>query len=220
MWWKLRHHRYLEFCQWPVNMELTNGTVALDYSGDGTVDTNLGFSMDVTFDYSSSGAWQFDCHDELIWQRPGFVHVAAEYDSSLNLEAYNAKTTSHIGDDSSVNSVDWSSISGNSMTVTDQGSGVPGSIVIRNDATSTNFTLPVMLSIPRQLVISPADFHRETGKWCGTDWLATGTVHGMGAVMRNSSLAMTIIAATFCMTGAPVHAAVSWSDLLQDLICG
>ena len=34
--------------------------------------------------------------------------------------------------------------------------------------------------------------------------------------MRNSSLAAAIIAATFCMTGAPGHAEVSWSDLLQD----
>ena len=34
--------------------------------------------------------------------------------------------------------------------------------------------------------------------------------------MRNRSLAAAIIAATFCMTGAPGHAEVSWSDLLQD----
>ena len=89
------------------------------------VDTNLGFSMNVTFDYSSSGP----LGNSIVTTNengavPGYVHVAAEYDSSLNLGAYNASQTSaHIGDDSSVNTVDWSSISGNSMTVTDQGSG-------------------------------------------------------------------------------------------------
>ena len=124
-------------------MALTNGTVALDYSGDGTVDTNLGFSMNVTFDYSSSGP----LGNSIVTTNengavPGYVHVAAEYDSSLNLGAYNASQTSaHIGDDSSVNSVDWTLTPRNSMTVTDQGSGVPGSIVIHNDAFLSNFAL-------------------------------------------------------------------------------
>lgn len=34
--------------------------------------------------------------------------------------------------------------------------------------------------------------------------------------MRNRSLAAAIIAATFCMASAPVHAEISWLDLLQD----
>ena len=173
------------FANGTVNMELTNGTVALDYSGDGTVDTNLGFSMDVTFDYSSSGPLGSSIvTTNSFGNVPGFVHVAAEYDSSLNLGAYNAsQTASHIGDDSSVNSVDWSSISGNSMTVTDQGSGVPGSIVIRNDAFLSNFAL-ASDAVDSSSVGNIASHELTIEKPVnGAEpiELATGTVHGMGA---------------------------------------
>ena len=173
------------FANGTVNMELTNGSVALDYSGDGTVDTNLGFSMDVTFDYSSSGPLGSSIvTTNSFGNVPGFVHVAAEYDSSLNLGAYNAsQTASHIGDDSSVNSVDWSSISGNSMTVTDQGSGVPGSIVIRNDAFLSNFAL-ASDAVDSSSVGNIASHELTIEKPVnGAEpiELATGTVHGMGA---------------------------------------
>ena len=173
------------FANGTVNMELTNGTVALDYSGDGTVDTNLGFSMDVTFDYSSSGPLGSSIvTTNSFGNVPGFVHVAAEYDSSLNLRAYNAsQTASHIGDDSTVNSVDWSSISGNSMTVTDQGSGVPGSIVIRNDAFLSNFAL-ASDAVDSSSVGNIASHELTIEKPVnGAEpiELATGTVHGMGA---------------------------------------
>ena len=173
------------FANGTVNMELTNGTVALDYSGDGTVDTNLGFSMDVTFDYSSSGPLGSSIvTTNSFGNVPGFVHVAAEYDSSLNLGAYNAsQTASHIGDDSTVNSVDWSSISGNSMTVTDQGSGVPGSIVIRNDAFLSNFALAsdaVDSSSVGNIASHELTIEKPVNGAEPVE-LATGTVHGMGA---------------------------------------
>ena len=173
------------FATGTVNMALTNGTVALDHSGDGTVDTNLSFSMDVTFDYSSSGP----LGNSIVTTNqngaiPGYVHVAAEYDSSLNLGAYNAsQTSSHIGDDSSVNTVDWSSVSGNSMTVTDTGSGVPGSIVIRNDAFLSNFALAsdaVDSSSVGNIASHELSIFRPNNGAEPTE-LATGTVHGMGA---------------------------------------
>ena len=173
------------FATGTVNMALTNGTVALDHSGDGTVDTNLSFSMDVTFDYSSSGP----LGNSIVTTNqngaiPGYVHVAAEYDSSLNLGAYNASnTTSHIGDDEMVNRVDWSSVSGNSMTVTDTGSGVPGSIVIRNDAFLSNFALSsdtVDSSSVGNIASHELSIFRPNNGAEPTE-LATGTVHGMGA---------------------------------------
>ena len=173
------------FATGTVNMALTNGTVALDYSGDGTVDTNLGFSMNVTFDYSSSGP----LGNSIVTTNengavPGYVHVAAEYDSSLNLGAYNASQTSaHIGDDSSVNTVDWSSISGNSMTVTDQGSGVPGSLVIRNDAFLSNFALASDASDSSSTANIASHEVTIEKPVNGSEpiELATGTVHGLGA---------------------------------------
>ena len=173
------------FATGTVNMALSNGTVALDYSGDGTVDTNLSFSMDVTFDYSSSGP----LGNSIVTTNqfgavPGYVQVTAEYDSSLNLGAYNAsQTASHIGDDSSVNSVDWTTTSGNSMTVTDQGSGVPGSLIFINDAFLSNFALGSDASdssstgniASHELSIQKPNNNAEPTE------LATGTVHGMGA---------------------------------------
>jgi len=149
------------------------------------VDTNLGFSMDVTFDYSSSGPLGNSIVTENQFGAvPGYVHVAAEFDSSLNLGAYNASQTSaHIGDDSSVNTVDWSSVSGNSMTVTDEGSGVPGSLVIRNDAFLSNFALSSDSSDAAStgnIASHELSIFRLNNNTEPTE-LATGTVHGMGA---------------------------------------
>ena len=132
-----------DFATGSVRMVLSDGTAALDYDGDGTVDTSLAFSMDVTFEYGANGplgaSIQTTNEDGDI---PGYVHVAAEYDSSLSLKPFGtSETSSHIGDDSSINQVNWTNVNGNSMTVTDQGSGVPGSLTFRNDAFLSNFTL-------------------------------------------------------------------------------
>ena len=43
------------FANGTITTALTNGTAALDYSGDGTLDTNITFSMNVAVDYSASG---------------------------------------------------------------------------------------------------------------------------------------------------------------------
>ncbi|MEC7853526.1 MAG: hypothetical protein VYB04_09705, partial [Pseudomonadota bacterium] len=115
---------------------------------------------------------------------PGYVHVAAEYDSCLNLGAYNvSQTSAHIGDDSSVNSVDWTLTPGNSMTVTDQGSGVPGSIVIRTDTFLSNCALAsdaIDSSSKANIASHEVTFEKPVN---GSEpiELATGTVHGMGA---------------------------------------
>lgn len=172
-----------DFATGSVRMVLSDGTAALDYSGDGTVDTNIGFSMDVTFEYGVAGPLGSSIvTTNQAGDIPGYVHVAAEYDSSLNLGAYNVtETTSHIGQDEAVNSVDWTAIGGNSMTVTDQGSGIPGRLVIRNDAFLSNFALgsdaaaadSIGNIASHELTIEkPVD---------GDDpvELATGTVHGM-----------------------------------------
>ena len=110
------------------------------------------------------------------------MHVSADYDSSLNLKAFNAsETMSNICEDSEVNKIDWTSVSGNSMTVTDQGGGIPGGLTIRNDAFLSNFALgsdaaaadSIGNIASHELTIEkPVD---------GDDpvELATGTVHGM-----------------------------------------
>ena len=173
------------FATGSVRMALSDGTAALDYDGDGTVDTNIGFSMDVTFEYGASGPLGSSIQTTgPFGEIPGYVHVAAEYDSSLNLQAYGAsQTSSHIGDDSEVNKVDWSGISGNSMTVTDQGSGIPGSLTIRNDAFLSNFALgsdatstdSIGNIASHELTIEKPVNGAEPVE------LGTGTVHGMAA---------------------------------------
>ena len=173
------------FATGSVRMALSDGTAALDYDGDGTVDTNVGFSMDVTFEYGASGPLGSSIQTTgPFGEIPGYVHVAAEYDSSLNLQAYGtSQTSSHIGDDSEVNKVDWSGISGNSMTVTDQGSGIPGSLTIRNDAFLSNFALgsdatstdSIGNIASHELTIEKPVNGSEPVE------LGTGTVHGMAA---------------------------------------
>ncbi|MGB2495802.1 MAG: FecR family protein [Candidatus Puniceispirillaceae bacterium] len=173
------------FATGSVRMALSDGTAALDYDGDGTLDTNIGFSMDVTFEYGGSGPLGSSIiTTNQAGDIPGYVHVAAEYDSSLNLGAYNVtETTSHIGQDEAVNSVDWTAIGGNSMTVTDQGSGIPGRMVIRNDAFLSNFALgsdaqaaaSVGNIASHELTIEKPDASGDPTE------LATGSVHGMAS---------------------------------------
>jgi len=43
------------FANGTVSTAITNGTALLDYSGDGTLDTNIAFSANVSVDYSASG---------------------------------------------------------------------------------------------------------------------------------------------------------------------
>ena len=69
------------------------------------------------------------------------------------------------------------------MTVTDQGSGVPGSIVIRNDAFLSNFAL-ASDAVDSSSVGNIASHELTIEKPVnGAEpiELATGTVHGMGA---------------------------------------
>ena len=174
-----------DFATGSVRMVLSDGTAALDYDGDGTVDTNLGFSMDVTFEYGASGPLGSSIQTtNQFGDIPGYVHVAAEYDSSLTRQAFNAsQTASHIGDDSSVNQVDWTNISGNSMTVTDQGSGVPGSLTIRNDAFLSNFALGSDAAAAASIgnIASHELTIEKPVNGAEPIELGTGTVHGMAA---------------------------------------
>lgn len=173
------------FATGSVRMALSDGTAALDYDGDGTVDTNIAFSMDVTFEYGPSGPLgsSITTTNE-SGDVPGYVHVSAEYDSSLTRSAFGAsQTSSHIGDDSSVNQIDWTSVSGNSMTVTDQGSGIPGTLVIRNDAFLSNFALGSDASDAASIgnIASHELTIEKPNNGADPTELATGTVHGMAS---------------------------------------
>ena len=69
------------------------------------------------------------------------------------------------------------------MTVTDTGSGVPGSVVIRNDAFLSNFALAsdaVDSSSVGNIASHELSIFKPNNGAEPTE-LATGTVHGMGA---------------------------------------
>ena len=172
-----------DFATGSVRMYLSNGTAALDYDGDGALDTNIAFSMDVTFEYGASGPLAESIETTgPFGEIPGYVHVAAEYDSSLSLKAFNqSQTSSHIGDDSEVNKVDWTSVSGNSMTVTDEGGGIPGSLTIRNDAFLSNFALGSDATATDSLgnIASHELTIEKPVNGADPVELGTGTVHGM-----------------------------------------
>ena len=172
-----------DFATGSVRMVLSDGTAALDYSGDGTVDTNISFSMDVTIEYGANGPLGSSIQTTgPFGDMPGYVHVSADYDSSLSLKAFNAgETSSNVGDDSEVNKIDWTSVSGNSMTVTDQGGGIPGDLTIRNDAFLSNFALgsdAAATDSIGNIASHELTIEKAVG---GADpvELATGTVHGM-----------------------------------------
>ena len=165
-----------------VNMTVTNGTAALDYDGNGVLDTNIGFSTNVTIDYSASGP----LGSSIVTTGPegdipGYFHVAAEFDTSGAVQNYGAsQTEAHIGHDMMTNSIDWTATPGNSMTLTNQGGGsLPGNIVIRNDAFLSNFVLGDD-SAGTSSVGNIAS-HEITIETPMNDELAAGTVHGMAA---------------------------------------
>ena len=172
-----------DFATGSVRMVLSDGTAALDYSGDGSVDTNISFSMDVTIEYGAGGPLGSSIQTTgPSGDIPGYVHVSADYDSSLNLKAFNAsETMSNIGEDSEVNKIDWTSVSGNSMTVTDQGGGIPGGLTIRNDAFLSNFALGSDAAATGSIgnIASHELFIERPVDGSDPIELATGTVHGM-----------------------------------------
>ena len=170
------------FANGTVTTALTNGTATMDYSGDGTLDTNVTFSMNVAIDYSSSGPLGANpvLTDE-FGDMPGYVHVAAEFDSSASLQTFNnSLTAANIGTDDQVNKFDWTADSSNSVTLTDQsGNGLPGALILHSDAYLSNFALgadPTSVDSVGNIASHEINFRKPDGTK-----IAEGTVHGMGA---------------------------------------
>lgn len=170
------------FANGTVTTALTNGAATMDYSGDGTLDTNVTFSMNVAIDYSSSGPLGANpvLTDE-FGDMPGYVHVAAEFDSSASLQTFNnSLTAANIGTDDQVNRFDWTADSGNSVTLTDQsGNGLPGALILHSDAYLSNFALgadPTSVDSVGNIASHEINFRKPDGTK-----IAEGTVHGMGA---------------------------------------
>ena len=154
----------------------------MDYSGNGTLDTNITFSMNVAIDYSASGP--LGATPVLTDEQgamPGYVHVAAEFDSSASLQAYDSSLTeANIGTDSQVNRFNWTTDSNNSVTMTDQsGNGLPGALVLHSDAYLSNFALGSDAA-STDSVGNIASHEINFRKPDGTK-IAEGTVHGMGS---------------------------------------
>lgn len=170
------------FATGTITTALTNGTAALDYSGDGTLDTNITFSMNVAVDYSASGPLGASpvLTDEQ-GDMPGYVHVAAEFDSSASLQTFNnSLTEAYVGTDSQVNRFNWTTDSNNSVTLTDQsGNGLPGALVLHSDAYLSNFALGSDASSTGSIG-NIASHEINFRKPDGTK-IADGTVHGMGS---------------------------------------
>ena len=154
----------------------------MDYSGDGTLDTNVTFSMNVAIDYSSSGPLGANpVLTDSFGDMPGYVHVAAEFDSSASLQTFNnSLTAANIGTDDQVNRFDWTADSNNSVTLTDQsGNGLPGALVLHSDAYLSNFALgadPTSVESIGNIASHEINFRKPDGTK-----IAEGTVHGMGA---------------------------------------
>ena len=170
------------FATGTITTALTNGTAALDYSGDGTLDTNITFSMNVAVDYSASGPLGASpvLTDEQ-GDMPGYVHVAAEFDSSASLQTFNnSLTEAYVGTDSQVNRFNWTTDSNNSVTLTDQsGNGLPGALVLHSDAYLSNFALGSDASSTGSIG-NIASHEINFRKPDGTK-IADGKVHGMGS---------------------------------------
>ena len=170
------------FANGTVTTALTNGTATMDYSGDGTLDTNVTFSMNVAIDYSSSGPLGANpVLTDSFGDMPGYVHVAAEFDSSASLQTFNnSLTAANIGTDDQVNRFDWTADSNNSVTLTDQsGNGLPGALVLHSDAHLSNFALgadPTSVESIGNIASHEINFRKPDGTK-----IAEGTVHGMGA---------------------------------------
>ena len=170
------------FANGTITTVLSNGTAALDYSGNGTLDTNIAFSMNVAIDYSSSGPLGASpVLTDQFGDLPGYVHVAAEFDSSANLQAYNNfHTAANIGTDDQVNRFDWTADPNNSVTLTDQsGNGLPGTLILHSDAYLSNFALgsdAAAIGSVGNIASHEINFRKPDGTK-----IADGTVHGMGS---------------------------------------
>ena len=170
------------FANGTINTVISNGSTTLDYSGDGTVDTNIAFSMNVTIDYSASGPLGNNIVTQSNGQQmTGFAQTRAEFDSGASLQSYGmSQTAAQFGDDAMFNQIDWTSDNTNSVTLTNQGNGnLPGSIVIRSDAYLSNFAIGGDDSAEASTG-NIASHEINIEKPDGTN-MAEGTVHGMGA---------------------------------------
>lgn len=170
------------FANGTITTALSNGTAALDYSGNGTLDTNITFSIDVAVDYSSSGP--LGANPVLTdgqGDMPGYVNVAAEFDSSGSLQTFNnSLTEASIGTDSLVNRFDWTVDANNSVTISDQsGNGLPGAIVIHSDAFLSNFAIGSDASSLDS--VGNIASHGIKFRKPDSTKIAEGTVHGMGS---------------------------------------
>lgn len=170
------------FANGTIKTVISNGSTTLDYSGDGTGDTNIAFSMDVTIDYSASGPLGNSIVTAANGQQMiGFAQTRAEYDSAASLQPYGmSQTGAQIGDDAMYNQIDWTSDGVSSVSMTNQGGGsLPGSIVLRSDAYLSNFAIGGDDSAAASTGnIASHEINIENPD--GTT-LAEGTVHGMGS---------------------------------------
>ena len=170
------------FAAGTISTVISDGNANLDYSGDGTLDTDITFAMNVTIDYSASGPLGNNIVTQSFGQdMVGFAQTRAEFDSSGSLGAFGqSQTASQFGDDAMYNQIDWTTDNSNSVTLTNQGGGnLPGSIVIRSDAYLSNFVLGGDDSAAASTG-NIASHEVNIEKPDGTQ-IADGTVHGMGA---------------------------------------
>jgi len=170
------------FANGTITTALTNGTAAMDYSGDGTLDTNVTFSMNVAIDYSASGPLGASpVLTNEFGDIPGFVHVSAEFDSAVSLQPHNGfQTEAYVSDDNQINRFDWTADAGNSVTLTDQtGGGLPGSLLLQSNAYLSNFAIGGGAG-STDSIGNVASHEINFLKPDGTT-IAEGTVHGMGA---------------------------------------
>ena len=170
------------FAAGTISTVISDGSANLDYSGDGTLDTDITFAMNVTIDYSASGPLGNNIVTQSFGQDMiGFAQTRAEFDSSGSLGAFGqSQTASQFGDDAMYNQIDWTTDNSNSVTLTNQGGGnLPGSIVIRSDAYLSNFVLggdDSAAASTGNIASHEVNFEKPDGTS-----IAEGTVHGMGA---------------------------------------
>ena len=111
------------FASGTITQSVTNGTAAIDYNGNGTIDANIGFALTSTLDYTSGGPLggsitTTDSQGPI----PAYFHVSTEVDTSLSVVGYGmSQTEAHISNDIAVNGYDWTSQAGSTVSVTDQG---------------------------------------------------------------------------------------------------
>ena len=168
------------FASGTITQSVTNGTAAIDYNGNGTIDANIGFALTSTLDYTSGGPLggsitTTDSQGPI----PAYFHVSTEVDTSLSVVGYGmSQTEAHIGNDVAVNGYDWTSQAGSTVSVTDQGgTNLPNNLVIGSDAFLSNFTLGGDSS-GTNAVGNVASHEVSIFDNAGNE-LATGAVYGM-----------------------------------------